>query len=171
MAKPSRAHFFCSACGNEEPRWFGRCASCGAWNSATEAPPPARRGTRSAGSSAGWTRSTERRPQPLAEVESSLAQRAATGLPELDRVLGGGLVSGSLLLVGGDPGIGKSTLVTQALGGLARGGRPVLYASGEESVAQVAMRARRLGVDDARLALVAETDVDRILAHAHAARP
>src|SRR5204863_8040943 len=97
--------------------------------------------------------------------------RLAAGIAEFDRVLGGGLVAGSLVLLGGDPGVGKSTLLTQALAGYARAGKSVLYASGEESVAQIALRARRLGADVKTLRLVAETDVDKILAHARAVRP
>ncbi len=113
-------------------------------------------------------------PQPITEVsEITLADRYATSIGELDRVLGGGLVAGSLVLLGGDPGIGKSTLLIQALAGLARrtSNATVLYATGEESVAQTAMRARRVNAADARLSIVAETDVERILAHATAARP
>jgi len=166
MARSSRSHFFCSACGNEEPRWFGRCASCGAWNSATEAPPAARASARSGATAARWTRAAERRPQALAEVESGLVGRTATGLGELDRVLGGGLVPGSLLLVGGDPGIGKSTLVLQMAMALATTGRRVLYVAGEESEEQVRMRANRLGEVAPSLVVFCETDLERVLAAA-----
>ena len=165
MVKPTRSHFFCSACGNEEPRWFGRCAACGAWNSATEAPPAARGAAARAGvKGAGWTRAAESRPQPLAEVETGQAGRTATGLSEFDRVLGGGLVAGSLVLVGGDPGIGKSTLVLQSTMALAAAGRRVLYVAGEESEAQVQMRAQRLGEVASSLLVFCETDLERVLA-------
>src|SRR6185369_1656486 len=96
--------------------------------------------------------------------------RMQSGIDELDRVLGGGLVAGSIVLLGGDPSVGKSTLLIQALAGLARGGN-VLYATGEESVAQTAMRARRVGAASEQISIVAETDVERILVHAHAMRP
>jgi DNA repair protein RadA/Sms len=110
-------------------------------------------------------------PRSIAEVaEVDATGRRSTGIGELDRVLGGGLVAGSLVLLGGDPGVGKSTLLIQALAGLARDGR-VLYATGEESVAQTALRARRVGAVDARLEVVAETDVERIIAHAQARPP
>ena len=111
-------------------------------------------------------------PQPITQVEEINAKdRLATGIGELDRVLGGGLVAGCLVLLGGDPGIGKSTLLIQALAGLAGTRRTVLYATGEESVAQTAMRARRVGAASDRLSVVAETNVERILAHAAAAPP
>ena len=114
-------------------------------------------------------------PVAIADVrELSAKDRGRTGIGELDRVLGGGFVIGSLVLLGGDPGIGKSTLLIQALAGLAQhtsSGNGVLYATGEESVAQTAMRARRVGAADANLSVVAETDVERILAHAQTRRP
>ena len=159
-----RSVYRCEACGHVEARWLGRCPACQEWSSLIEqvdAPAP-----RAPGAADGAS--------PIAVtdvVELSAKDRLATGIGELDRVLGGGLVAGSMCLLGGDPGVGKSTLLTQALAGLARGGRAVLYASGEESVAQVAMRARRLGADVKTLSLVAETDVDKILAHARATRP
>ena len=112
-----------------------------------------------------------RAPVAITEVvEISAGDRLSSGIGELDRVLGGGLVAGCLVLLGGDPGVGKSTLLVQALAGLAGGGR-VLYATGEESIAQTALRARRVGAASARMSVVAETDVERILAHAHAELP
>ena len=108
---------------------------------------------------------------PITLVREISGSRIASGIGELDRVLGGGLVSGSAVLLGGDPGIGKSTLLIQALAGLARGSRTVLYATGEESIAQTAMRARRVGAAVESLSLVAETDVEKIIAHARAAKP
>jgi DNA repair protein RadA/Sms len=156
----------CQACGHVESKWLGRCPACQEWNSLVEeldAQGNAR--TTASGISDGHA------PISIASVrEISAADRRSTQIGELDRVLGGGLVAGSLVLLGGDPGVGKSTLLVQALAGLARGGR-VLYATGEESVAQTAMRARRVGAADARLAVVAETDVEKIISHAHAEPP
>ena len=133
-AKAERSHFFCSACGNEEARWFGRCPSCGAWNTAAEAPAAGAGGSAPAGRGArarwapkagtpGYLPGAVSGPQPLARVEVSATHRWPSGLRELDRVLGGGVMPGSVVLVGGDPGIGKSTLLLQ-LGGDARRGRP-----------------------------------------------
>jgi DNA repair protein RadA/Sms len=165
-----RAVYRCQGCGHVELKWLGRCPTCQAWSTfieeieREEPPRPSARGV-SDGSA----------PAPITEVSAiSAADRRATGIGELDRVLGGGLVAGCLALLGGDPGVGKSTLLIQALAGLARAGGKgagVLYATGEESVAQTAMRARRVGAADARLAVVAETDVEKILEHAAARRP
>jgi DNA repair protein RadA/Sms len=164
-SKPKALHR-CQACGHEEPKWLGRCPACQEWNSLVEELPsiePAR--PSSAGIADGQA------PIPITEVRApSAADRRSTQIGELDRVLGGGLIKGCLVLLGGDPGIGKSTLLIQALAGLAAGGS-VLYATGEESVAQTAMRARRVGAATPRLSLVAETDVEKILAHAAAHRP
>ncbi len=175
-AKAEKSHFFCTACGNEEARWFGRCPSCGAWNSAAEAPAAAAgsaatgRGPRArwapkagAGVGAG--------PRPLAEVEVSATHRWPSGLRELDRVLGGGVMPGSLVLVGGDPGIGKSTLMLQLAETLAAAGRRVLYVSGEESVEQVRLRAGRLGPIPAALLILAETDLETVLEAAAQVQP
>jgi len=154
-----RTVFLCSACGNDSPKWFGRCPHCGEWNTAVEeaqraAAPPSRRGY---GSGAA-------RPTRLAEIESLAEERHRSGIGELDRVLGGGLVPGSLVLIGGDPGIGKSTLALQLAGALARDGRVVLYVSGEESPRQAKMRAERIalrgGAD--HLYLHPEIDLDAI---------
>jgi len=162
MAK-SRNIFVCSSCGNESPRWQGQCPSCGEWNtlSAYHAPAATRRsaGPRAAARGAA--------PRGLADVVSEDAPRLPTGLSEFDRVLGGGLVTGSVTLIGGDPGIGKSTLLLQAGAALA-GTAPVLYATGEESVRQVGLRAQRLGVAGAPLQLLAETSVEQVLAQAEA---
>jgi len=154
MAKP-RTAFVCSSCGADTPRWTGQCPSCGEWNtlaSFTEARAPG--GARRAGPVAA--------AQPISAVAGADDARLATGFGELDRVLGGGLVPGSVTLIGGDPGIGKSTLLLQCAASLAAG-QPVLYATGEESVRQVAERARRLALPDARLSVVAETSVERIV--------
>ena len=125
--------FVCSSCGHGSPRWHGRCPGCGAWDSLVEERP--------APTAAGRGPGKALRPVPLSEVEAPAVERLRTGIGELDRVLGGGLVPGSLVLIGGSPGIGKSTLTTSALGNLAADGRRVLYVSGEESAAQVRLRA------------------------------
>src|SRR5919108_1105598 len=139
----SRTRYVCQSCGDSVLRWEGQCRSCGAWNSLVETVirEPARRAA-----SAGQV--SDRGPAvPLADVAEADVPRLLVGIDELDRVLGGGLVPGSLVLVGGEPGIGKSTLLLQAAAGIVRGsGRPVLYATGEESAAQVRLRAARLGI-------------------------
>ena len=175
MPKVAKAHFFCSACGNEEPRWFGRCPSCGAWNTAAEAPatkgaPAAAKSARARWAPAGAT-GAPREPRPLADVDVAAAKRAGTGLAELDRVLGGGVVAGSIILVGGDPGIGKSTLMLPLAGSLARRGAPVLYVSGEESEEQVRLRAGRLGEIPKSLFLLCETDLEAVLEAAARLKP
>jgi DNA repair protein RadA/Sms len=175
-AGTAKTHFFCSACGNEESRWFGRCAACGAWNTATEAPATAAAGgARPARAGRGrWTPPAGARPavpRPLAEVEAGAAERVATGLGEFDRVLGGGMMPGSLVLVGGDPGIGKSTLLLQLAAALAAAGRRVLYVSGEESEEQVRLRATRLGPVPDPLLILTETDLEQVLAAAAAVTP
>ena len=179
MTKPGKPHFYCTACGNEQPRWFGRCPSCGAWNTAVEAPaaPAAgksgRAGKGAAAARARWTDASAgaAAPRPLASVDPGAITRLSLGMRELDRVLGGGLVPGSLLLVGGDPGIGKSTLLLQTALALAAAGRRVLYVAGEESEEQVRLRAARLGPVPERLLVFADTDLEAVLAAAEHARP
>jgi DNA repair protein RadA/Sms len=153
--------FACGQCGYQSAKWLGRCPECGAWASfAEEAPTPGK---------AGGT--PPARSVPFPEIELADTERTGTGLPELDRVLGGGLVPGGVILVGGEPGIGKSTLLLQAASNLASSGRRVLYASGEESAPQLRLRGQRLGVDSPALLVVAETDVDTVLATAREVRP
>ncbi|MFI5370910.1 MAG: DNA repair protein RadA [Candidatus Eisenbacteria bacterium] len=178
MAKTVKPHFYCTACGNEQPRWFGRCPSCGAWNTAAEAPaaPSGRTGAAGRGVASGRARwapagAGASAPRPLASVETHAVARLPLGMRELDRVLGGGLVPGSLVLVGGDPGIGKSTLMLQTACGLASAGRRVLYIAGEESEEQVRMRATRLGAVPESLLVHAETDLESVLAAAESVRP
>jgi DNA repair protein RadA/Sms len=164
MAAP-RPVFVCSSCGHESPKWHGRCPGCGEWNTLVEearAAAPAGRPRRA-------TRAL--RPVPLADVEAAAVARMLTGIGELDRVLGGGIVPGSLVLLGGSPGIGKSTLTTAALGNLAAAGRRVLYLSGEESATQVRLRAERLGPAALSVPIVAETDLEAVLATLVAERP
>jgi DNA repair protein RadA/Sms len=163
--KAGRSTFVCQECGRAAPRWMGQCPGCGAWNTLVEeALPEARaRSARSAPRAAS--------PRPLAEVAGSETLRRSTGLAELDRVLGGGLVQGSVVLVGGDPGIGKSTLALQACGALARQGLQVLYVAGEESPEQVRLRADRLGMAAAGVLVVAETGAEAVAELVTATRP
>jgi DNA repair protein RadA/Sms len=149
--------YICQNCGSSSPKWQGQCTNCGEWNTLVAELVPAKGPTRAA---AGGKETVV-----LAAQASQEASRLATGSAELDRVLGGGLVAGSVTLIGGDPGIGKSTLMLQAAAALHRLG-PVLYATGEESVQQVALRARRLGLAGADARLIAETSVQEILAAA-----
>ncbi len=161
MARPSSLHV-CSACGHAEARWHGRCPGCGAWNTLVE-----ERAARSAGPTAGAGRAraaAARSPVLLAEVDATELPRLRCGIAELDRVLGGGIVPGSLVLLGGAPGIGKSTLTNMALGRLAAGGRRTLYVTGEESAAQVRLRAARLGDAALQVPVLAETDADVVVA-------
>ena len=155
MAKP-RTQFHCTECGFASPRWLGKCPECGGWSTLVEETVPARAAPSSPGLSGAA-------PVSLVDVRADEMARLASGVNELDRVLGGGLVPGSLVLLGGDPGVGKSTLLLQALDGIARSGKGVLYVSGEESVQQVAMRARRLGGQSPSLMVMAETRLERIL--------
>jgi DNA repair protein RadA/Sms len=164
--------FTCSACGAQSPKWHGRCPGCGEWNTLVEerAPAPgAARGRGGAGGVAGAAGAV--RAVPLRDVQVQHMPRLSTGIGELDRVLGGGLVPGSLVLLGGSPGIGKSTLTNMALGHLAAAGRRTLYVSGEESAAQIRLRAERLGDTALDVPVLAETDLDAVLATLRAERP
>ena len=152
----SKTVFVCKQCGNETPRWQGQCPACGAWNSIVEFEDKKAPAAKAAGR-AGIARAV---PKKLKEVTGEQEIRFSTGMQELDRVLGGGGVRGSLILVGGAPGIGKSTLLLQASEHLARGGARVLYISGEESVRQIKMRARRLGVTSDNLLILSENAMD-----------
>ncbi|MFN3611188.1 DNA repair protein RadA [Tepidimonas sp.] len=172
MAK-DRSLYLCRACGGSTPRWHGRCPHCGAWNTLEEtvpAPEPAAnaRGRLSALRQGLAAEGTLAR---LADIEAADVARTPTGLAELDRVLGGGVVPGAVVLIGGDPGIGKSTLLLQALDALQRAGLPTLYVTGEESGAQVALRARRLGLGDSQVPVLAEIRLEAILATLQQQRP
>ncbi len=166
----SAPSYTCQECGHVSLRWAGRCPGCSEWNTLVEVRPGA--GARGAGRGGGGGRvASAPRPIPLAEVEASGAARLETGIGELDRVLGGGLVPGSLVLLGGPPGIGKSTLTGMALANLAASGAETLYVSGEESTAQVRLRAERLGAAALRVPALAETSLERVLAALEAERP
>lgn len=157
MAK-TRTVFFCTACGNETPKWVGRCPGCGAWNTLEEhIEKPAAPG-RAKAAAVGLSR----KPQPISNVDTDTEIRFSTGMGELDRVLGGGAVAGSLVLVGGAPGIGKSTLLLQICNSLCQG-RSVLYVSGEESERQLKLRAVRLGVAPEQLYILSETRLSDVL--------
>ena len=160
----SKSAFVCSACGAVASKWAGQCADCGAWNTLVESIGPTVSGGRTG--YAGQLSAV----RLLTEVEGAQEPRTPTGVGEMDRVLGGGLVSGAVILIGGDPGIGKSTLLLQLAVGL-QARLPALYVAGEESLQQIALRARRLGLPEAPLALVSETAVERIIACAQARRP
>ncbi|MEO8706395.1 MAG: DNA repair protein RadA [Kofleriaceae bacterium] len=164
----ARTFYGCTSCGHTELKWLGKCPACQEWSTLVEHREKPEGALRSVtGISDGLA------PQSITDIsESTGADRLSTQIGELDRVLGGGLVAGCLVLLGGDPGVGKSTLLVQALAGLAnRACGRVLYATGEESVAQTAMRARRVGAATTHLAVVAETDVEKIIAHAYAEPP
>ncbi|MCI1729130.1 MAG: DNA repair protein RadA [Chiayiivirga sp.] len=160
MAKAKTA-YVCSECGASASKWQGQCGECGAWNSLGEVVLEA--GGPAAARHAGWAGADPARITALQGVSQHAERRVSTAIGELDRVLGGGLVEGSVVLVGGDPGIGKSTLLLQALAGMAAT-TPALYVTGEESLAQVAGRAQRLGLPVEHLQALAETCVERILA-------
>jgi DNA repair protein RadA/Sms len=161
MAKAPRSQFICQNCGASSPRWSGKCDSCGEWNTLVEEATSG--GIGGAPSVRGLRKGT---PVSLVSLSGDLdeAPRIASGISELDRVTGGGFVHGSALLVGGDPGIGKSTLLMQASAALARAGHSVIYVSGEEAVAQIRLRARRLDAVEANVGLAAETNVENIIA-------
>src|SRR5271157_4294299 len=161
MAKTTSIHV-CSACGHETPRWAGRCPGCGEWNTLAEEvrvrrPAGAAAGAGRAGGASGAAPAV---PVALADVAAAEHDRLSTGIGELDNVLGGGIVPGSLVLLGGAPGIGKSTLTTMALANLVAAGRRTLYVSAEESAAQIRLRAERLAGGAAmRIPVLAETDL------------
>lgn len=157
--------FYCTSCGNETPRWQGRCPSCGAWNTIEEhIEKPA--GVKAKSAPVGQSK----RPQRLSDVASDEEVRFSTGMRELDRVLGGGAVAGSLVLVSGAPGIGKSTLLLQICNSLCAG-RRVLYVSGEESERQLKLRAERLGVNPEELFILSETRLSDLLEAASETTP
>ena len=161
MAK-AKTSYTCSACGAQFPQWAGQCSDCGGWNTLTESvllpAGPVRRYS-------GYTGKAAAGVTPLSAVTTGAQLRHSVGLQELDRVLGGGLVTGSVVLLGGDPGIGKSTLLLQVLSAL-DGVLGALYVTGEESPEQISLRATRLGIDHGDIRLLSETAVEQIIATA-----
>jgi len=161
MAKV-KTFFQCQACGYVSPKWLGKCPDCGEWNTLAEEKKEARQGRKSSGRS---------EAQPLNTIISGKEKRTTTGIREFDRVLGGGVVAGSVILVGGDPGIGKSTVLIQALSGLSKKYESVLYVSGEESPEQIKLRAERLSIDSGKIMLLAETSLENIIDTASELKP
>ena len=173
MAK-DKSIYICTECGGSAPRWLGKCPSCGAWNTLVESIEEGASKNRFGSSGNGRGLVASQPVATLAEIEASDVERQPTGIDELDRVLGGGIVAGGVVLIGGDPGIGKSTLLLQALDSLSRNMK-TLYVTGEESGAQVAMRARRLGLNDtgggSKVRVLAEIQLEKIAATIEAEQP
>jgi DNA repair protein RadA/Sms len=165
MAK-EKSIYTCSDCGGTSPKWLGRCPACGAWNTLVEGIAE----TSGAGKNRYQALAKSQPVSTLSEIEATDFERTPTGQEELDRVLGGGIVAGGVVLIGGDPGIGKSTLLLQAIDDLSAK-MPVLYVSGEESGAQIAMRSRRLGLSGAKVRVLAEINLEKILATLEAEQP
>ena len=157
MAKAKASVFFCQECGYESAKWMGQCPGCHEWNTFVEELIPKSGSAKCAG-----RQSENKKPVPLSQVEMTKQQRISSGIVELDRVLGGGIVPGSLVLVGGDPGIGKSTLLLQVCRNLSASGKKVLYVSGEESLQQIKIRAHRIGSFTDMLELFCETNLSDI---------
>jgi DNA repair protein RadA/Sms len=166
-AAAAKTVYVCQDCGAQSSRWLGRCADCGNWNTYVEEQARVTAPSRARARGTGGTST----PLPLVEVQFAQANRLRLSMRELNQVLGGGIVPGSLVLVGGDPGIGKSTLLLQLADEVARTFGPVLYVSGEESVQQLKLRAQRLGIPGDRLLVLAENDLERIVEHIERVRP
>lgn len=167
MPKKKKTVYVCQECGYDTPKWMGRCPGCGAWNTLVEetiAPEPAKGGLRLGLSDA-------QKPQPIAEVKIEDMPRFLTGSGELDRVLGGGIIPGSMVLIVGDPGVGKSSLTLRVCADVARQGKKVLYVTGEESTRQVRMRADRLQALADTLFVVSETNLETIETHVENLKP
>lgn len=171
MAKAKDVIFFCKECGYESPKWSGQCPACHEWGTFVEAPSQKanKAGVRKASSLK--ILSEESKPVSMSKVKATEDERITTGIEEFDRVLGGGIIKGSLVLVGGDPGIGKSTLLTQVCKTLSDAGHSVLYVTGEESLSQIKLRANRIGEFNDNLKLLAETDLDIVEAAITEERP
>lgn len=157
MKKQQKTAFFCQNCGYESPKWVGKCPGCGEWNRFAEEP------TKATDSRVPPEYQLNEKPRSIDTVEADEKGRLKTGMEEMDRVLGGGIVAGSAILVGGDPGIGKSTLLLQVLHRLAAGGRKVLYVTGEESASQIKLRADRIGAASKGLYVLVEVALENIL--------
>ena len=169
MATKSKTVYICSNCGYETAKWAGKCPDCGEWNTMEEtvrAPAAASKFSAAARPASALLT----RPLTIQEIDSDDEERYHTGLSELDRVLGGGLVKGSLVLISGDPGIGKSTILLQICEYLGQNHR-ILYVSGEESARQIKLRAARLGVSSPNLRILSETDVQLVIEHIRAEKP
>lgn len=162
MAKKKDTAFFCKECGYESAKWSGQCPACKEWNTFVEEPVAAKSSVKGVAGIAVKDRADGGMPTKLSQVSTQDKDRILTGIAELDRVLGGGIVAGSLVLVGGDPGIGKSTLLLQMCYNLTHFGRKILYISGEESLAQIKIRADRIGADNGELLVLCETSLEII---------
>ncbi|QQS41505.1 MAG: DNA repair protein RadA [Acidobacteriota bacterium] len=170
MSPKPKTVYTCQKCGHQERKWLGKCPDCGEWNSLVEeAFQPQRAGAKPAGS--GLPQYAAAKPVRYADIESQDDARISSGIDEFDRVLGGGIVAGSLVLIGGDPGIGKSTIIIQIADHLSRGGRRVMYVSGEESERQIKMRGERLGLEAEDLFILPETNLESILSEAEKQDP
>jgi DNA repair protein RadA/Sms len=167
LAKALKTIFTCQACGYQTPKWMGKCPDCGQWDALVEEVAAARPGKRPGTGSA----TVRLKPVPIGSVDVADENRLLTGIREFDRVLGGGLVSGSLVLIGGDPGIGKSTLMLQSMHRIADSGHTVLYVSGEESIKQLKIRSDRLFKKASDMLVVSEIEIDAILAMVDKVRP
>ena len=157
--KKSKTQFFCQSCGHQSPKWLGRCPACGEWNQFVEEE------VRAAVSTAAAELKFDGAPLPIDDISATEGERALTGVAEMDRVLGGGIVGGSAILVGGEPGIGKSTLLLQMLHNMAAKGLKVLYVTGEESAKQIRLRGKRIGASSQNLLILVEVDLENILRH------
>jgi DNA repair protein RadA/Sms len=163
--KKGKTQFFCQSCGHQSPKWLGRCPSCGEWNQFVEeevrvSPSPSAAELKFDGA-----------PLPIEDISATEGERVLTGIAEMDRVLGGGIVGGSAILVGGEPGIGKSTLLLQMLHNMAARGLKVLYVTGEESAKQIRLRGKRIGASSKNLLILVEVDLENILRHIRETMP
>ena len=170
MAK-DKTIYTCTECGDISPKWLGKCPACGAWNTLIESMAESAAPTKNRYSSQFKSLAKTTEIATLGDIDATDMARTPTGHEELDRVLGGGMVEGGVVLIGGDPGIGKSTLLLQALDSLQRSGQKTLYITGEESGAQVALRARRLGLDNSQVKVMAEIQLEKILSTLDATQP
>lgn len=166
MATKSKTVFVCGECGYETPKWVGKCPGCGEWNTMVEDVRLPQKAAVSAAPRPAHTFSA----MPLSQINAADEHRFVTGISELDRVLGGGIVKGSVILLSGDPGIGKSTILLQVCNAL-QGDIKILYVSGEESAIQIKLRAKRIGVESDAVSVMTETDVQTVCEYINSARP